>query len=508
MLSARQIEIVKALTAHRSMALAAKFLNVSQLSLTRRAGISLLATLGLVGLAQAADVATAQPPEQGPPPPNCWASLRDFLNSTALDCPLTYAGFTLYGTIDMGVGYQSNGAPFNGSYPDGVDYLISKESYGAKWLWSPNPTGQSQLGVSMSEPLGAGWRLIGDLEFGFDPYSLQLANGPRSLVENNGVPLANQSANSDSSRAGQIDNSQGFLGLSHATFGDLKFGRVDSLTLDAVSAYDPMSAAYAFSVLGASSALRGFGLTELARSNTAFKYRWTNSNFRVAALAQVGGYDQGNGSAGKLEAQIGADFGGLSVDAVFSRARDAVSLSNYTSLPSGDTQDDLKATLSDNAGVSLLAKYAWGPIKLYGGLESSRLSNPSGSYPNGFTSLGGYTVLGSAITYDAYTINKILRVGWTGAKYSITDQLEVRAAVYYETQNDYYTGTCTGTGVNTSSDKCAGSLDAFSVMLDYRPRARVDLYAGVMLSRVYGGLASGYQAVSNVDPTVGLRVKF
>ena len=315
-----------------------------------------------------------------------------------MDCPLTYAGFTLYGTIDMGVGYQSNGAPFNGSYPDGVDYLISKQSYGAKWLWSPNPTGQSRLGVSMSEPLGAGWTLIGDLEFGFDPYSLQLANGPRSLVENNGVPLADQSANSDSSRASQIDNSQGFLGLSHATFGELKFGRVNSLTLDAISAYDPMSAAYAFSALGASSALRGLGLTELARSNTAFKYRWNYSNFQVAALAQVGGYDQGNGSAGKLEAQVGA----LSVDAVFSRARDAVSLSNYTSLPSGDTQNDLKATLSDNAGVSLLAKYVWGPVKFCVGWETSRLSNPSGFFPNGFTSLGGYTVLGSAITYDAY----------------------------------------------------------------------------------------------------------
>ncbi len=147
----------------------------------RRAGISLLATLGVVGLAHAADVATALPPQQQPPPPNCWATFWDFLNSTALDCPLTYAGFTLYGTIDMGVGYQSNGAPFNGSYPDGVDYLISKQSYGAKWLWSPNPTGQSQLGVSMSEPLSPGWTLIGDLEFGFDPYSLQLANGPRSL---------------------------------------------------------------------------------------------------------------------------------------------------------------------------------------------------------------------------------------------------------------------------------------------------------------------------------------
>ena len=132
----------------------------------------------------------------------------------------------------------------------------------------------------------------------------------------------------------------------------------------------------------------------------------------------------------------------------------------------------------------------------------------AGSYPNGFTSLGGYTVLGSAITYDAYTINKIQRVAWSGANYAVTDRLDVRAAVYYETQNDYYTGTCTGTGIHTSSSSCAGSLDALSFMIDYHPVPRVDLYAGVMFSHVYGGLASGYQTVTNTDPTVGLRVKF
>jgi len=348
-------------------------------AVVKRLGAFLLAVVGLQSPAFAMGVLPTKAPEQ--PPPNCWASFWNFLNSNASDCPLTSSGFTLYGMIDMGVGYQSNGAPFSASYPAGLAYLISKQGYGAKWLWSPNPTGVSRVGVSMSEPIGADWTLIGVLELGFDPYSWQLANGPRSLVENNGLPLANQSANGDSSRAGQIDNSQGFLGVSNATFGTLKFGRVTSLTLDAISAYDPMNSAYAFSMLGDSNSLRGVGLTELARSNTAFKYRWNYSNFRVAALAQVGGYDQGNGSAGVVQAQVGADFGGLSFDAVFSRARDAVSLSNYTSLPSGDTQNDLQATLSDNSGVTVLAKYAWGPVTLSGGFETMRLANPSGSYP-------------------------------------------------------------------------------------------------------------------------------
>ncbi len=56
--------------------------------------------------------------------------------------------------------------------------------------------------------------------------------------------------------------------------------------------------------------------------------------------------------------------------------------------------------------------------------------------------------------------------------------------------------------------RCAGAYDALSFLIDYRPLKRIDLYAGVSLSNVYGGLASGYLAAQNIDPTVGVRVKF
>ena len=35
-----------------------------------------------------------------------------------------------------------------------------------------------------------------------------------------------------------------------------------------------------------------------------------------------------------------------------------------------------------------------------------------------------------------------------------------------------------------------------------------NLYAGLMISNVYGGFANGYQANQNLAPTAGLRVKF
>ena len=82
-------------------------------------------------------------------------------------------------------------------------------------------------------------------------------------------------------------------------------------------------------------------------------------------------------------------------------------------------------------------------------------------------------------------------------------------------------------GAFISSSKCGGSQDGLSFLLDWKPVKRVDIYAGVMLSNVYGGLANGFFSTStvaipgttktvsfstartqNYDPTVGLRIRF
>jgi hypothetical protein len=137
--------------------------------------VSLAATMAFAGAARAAD-AQAQPLHG--PPPNCFDSFYDFFNSSPADCPLSYAGFTLYATIDAGVGFETNGAPFNGSFGPADAYLISKATNGSRWLLSPNALSSSVLGLKMSEPLGGGWSLIGDVEFGFDPYSLGTLQQP------------------------------------------------------------------------------------------------------------------------------------------------------------------------------------------------------------------------------------------------------------------------------------------------------------------------------------------
>src|SRR5574337_1383439 len=136
---------------------------------------ALLTMTALAAGAHAADLPTAKPtPAQ--PAKNCYASLWAWLDSTAADCPLSYGGFTVYATLDAGLMYNTNGAPWNPAFSNGTQGLISKQSNGVKWLWSPNNISQSVIGVKMSEQIGGGWSLVGTVEAGFSPISGYLAD--------------------------------------------------------------------------------------------------------------------------------------------------------------------------------------------------------------------------------------------------------------------------------------------------------------------------------------------
>ena len=181
------------------------------------------ASITLAAAAHAADLPTTK----GAPPPapatvgSC-TSFQDFLTTA---CPLTYYGVTLYGTVDVGYGWEKFGAPWNPLEHTGVDYLIGKPGRPNIWLPSPNALSQSNIGVKIKEDFAPGWSIVGQVETGYDPYSLDLANGVGAQRQNNTLPLRFQSSNQDSSRAGQWDNSQAFGGISSTTFGTLTYGR-------------------------------------------------------------------------------------------------------------------------------------------------------------------------------------------------------------------------------------------------------------------------------------------
>ena len=479
----------------------------------------------LVGALLAFGAQAAQPQRPPDPPTSCLGNLGAFLSTSPKPCPLAWRGIALYGVVDMGFGYSSHAGAFNPTYPQGVQELIAKFSNRPRWQLVPNGLQRSNIGLAADIDIAPGWSLIGNIDTDFDPYSLRLANGPASLVENNARTLANQTANGDSSRAGQFDNTQGYVGVHNQVYGALSVGRLNSYSADVASSYDPMLGSYAFSLIGNSAAyVGGVGDTETTRYESALKYAWSGATYRAGAIWQFGGYALGNGSNGAMQVDLGKDFGALSLDAVYSHARDAVALSLYgdNPLPAGVGPDNLKATLANIDGAILAARYRAAPWTLYGGYEYAVFSPPDRAFPGGFASLGGYTVLPGAVNTTAYVNNKRLQVAWAGARYALRPDLDLVGAYYLAHQNDYAPPTAKpsacgpntiaaapgATPQGTVNGYCAGDLQAVSALIDYRPINRVDLYAGMMYSQASGGIASGFLNSANFAPSAGLRVSF
>lgn len=514
--------------------------------------LGLAIAIAAASAAGAADLPTKK--EAPTAPPNCMASFWTWLDSTASDCPLSAGPITVYGTIDVGGGYYSSGAE-KSPVADKMAYAIQKYSNASRWQANYNSLSTSVLGIKLKQDLGflgaPGWSLIGVVEAGISPYSGMFNNGPRSLADNNAA-LNNKSPFSgtalDSSRAGQWDNSQGYIGISNNTYGTLTFGRTNTLVSDGLSAYDPV-ASIAYSLIGVSSSFPGFGDTETVRPNLAVTYRLAYQNFRFAfQYGGIGGYDLGNGMDSSYQGQLGGDFklfnntpwaGTLSLDGYGSWVTDAVSLSNFAGTTSNSNvkclspancfisvnnqlfnpNDVLKATLSNNLGFAALAKYKWNQWGFYGGYLYARLMNPSNDHLDGFETIaegifvpGGFLSKGvltnNAITVNQYNDQKILQTYWTGAKYAFRPDLDLAFGYYFQSQNDFNTAHCMGFGPLISSSKCAGGQQGISALIDWRPFKRVDLYAGVMRTSVFGGLANGFNNTVNWDPSAGIRVRF
>jgi hypothetical protein len=114
------------------------------------------------GGAYAADLntmSTKAPVAKAPVGPTTCTSITDFFTTA---CQLSWYGVRLYGTIDMGGSYQTNGAPFEKLL--GINYFPGRDSHGAKWLLAPNAMSISNIGVQIKKPLGGGWSLVGQLE--------------------------------------------------------------------------------------------------------------------------------------------------------------------------------------------------------------------------------------------------------------------------------------------------------------------------------------------------------
>ncbi|HEX7917018.1 porin [Rudaea sp.] len=438
------------------------------------------------------------------------------------DGTLTWNGVTLYGVVDIGVAYQSHGAPLSQDIYVGLDYLVSKNGNKSTTSLAPSGLSQSKVGLKGTEKLTDDLDFVFNLEMGFNPTSGKLADAPASLIHNNGLAITDQKTGADGSRAGQVFNGPAFGGISSKEFGTLTLGRHNTVLADVIGKDDPQGGSYAFSVIGYSGATAGGGNTENVRADNSIKYNYKYQNFRVAAMWQFGKNDGSPGDGGQVS--VGADFGGLSVDGVYAFKNTSIAAGSLsaaqiapctgTKVPPacGLSHDSLAATISDNESWTLAANYKlndqW---KLFGGYEHITYSNPSNPLAAGFDGLGGYAI--SVTNNNAYAFDKKLQVSWIGAKFQLNKEWSLTGGYYHYDQNDYHSVVQNGVAVrapcsNTSFGQCSGNLDAFSFVADYRFTKRFDTYAGVMYSKVADGLANGYLHDNNTNVMAGFRFQF
>ncbi len=435
---------------------------------------------------------------------------------------LTWHGITLYGIVDVGLQYDTHSAPFSDYFPAGSGDIVQKNSNKSVVGVTPSNLSQSRVGLQGKEALpGMGdWSAVFKLETFFNPQSGEISDALKSLNQNNGKALASQNVNIDSSVAGQAFQ-QSFAGLSSPTYGTITFGRQNTLLADGISKYDPAGASQAFSVIGLSGTAAGAGDTEERRLDNSLKYTNKIDMVHVGLMyrfanGSADAYRNGGGSGEAftvVEGQLGADYAGLSVDAYYVYAKDAVAASAISTtaypgvLAAGYSASNvLGGTISDNKSYSIMASYDFGGPKVFAGWEHIEFDNPSIPLPAGYNTEGGYVIADP--NNKAYAkASKTLQVYWVGLKYPVLPQLDLTGAFYGYKQDAYATGADAGCS-STVSSACSGNLIAFSFYADYRFTKRFDAYTGAMYSDVTNGLANGYLERQNINPTIGVRYSF
>ena len=439
----------------------------------------------------------------------------------SLEGPLTFCGITIFGTVDAGLAYASNGLPMNSKLYLG-DELNNKFAHGSYFGINPNGLSVSTVGIKGSEEILPGLSGVFMASTNFNPQSGQLSNAAGSIIDNNGLNRNNYSNLGDGSRGGQAFNDQLYVGLASKEFGQLTFGRHRSLTTDLVGAYDPTGGASAYGLIGYSGTyVGGLGNTENGRWDDSFKYRVEFPLFASGVSTRFGAmykFADGNGgsnvgNAGTIcltaatapgcaastirspytygthndaaQFALGGTYGALDIDGVLGYYHQAVvagtplsaaqlgGISSFTSntflgnVAQGTTSygnanaNTLSATATDNTGGAIGAKYTWNQFKLYAGWSHFIQHNPADNVGIGAQNdQGGYTV--SSITNGSLPHARLVDTEWVGVKYAYNPQTEFTVSYNHAGQNSYGWATNTPGVSNTAGTSLATcSLPAY-----------------------------------------------
>jgi hypothetical protein len=150
---------------------------------------------------------------------------------------------------------------------------------------------------------------------------------------------------------------------------------------------------------------------------------------------------------------------------------------------------------------------------LFAGYEYIRQSNPSNPLGVGALDQGGYLL--SGVEDNNLDSPKHVQIWWTGAKYAIDSKTDITAAWYHQLQNDFRVPTACSPAAGFRAS-CAGDLNEESLYVDHHFTPRFDVFAGIAVSYVKGGLAIAiphgpgvpYLYDTNLAPAIGGRFTF
>jgi len=459
---------------------------------------------------------------------------------------------SVYGTIDVGLGYQSAGVPSNGA--TGIEYqafTTTRNLGGSQALVTENALEYSKLGIKLNEPITKDLALIGQAEAWINPLSGQLMDSCKSIAQNSGVPDAKQTATFDSAGCGQAFSRGLFAGIASKTYGTVTFGRQNTPFMAVLAAFDPQANAPAFSFIGYSGTLGGAGSTGASRWDNAVKYAYAHGPFHLTAEFAAKSPDNGlPGSSWGITG--GLTYAGFSLDLGYEKENAVVSLrssddnaanaltntqgaANGGDIWNSVNQNGLSAYLSKNTAFLAVGKYEMAfsdksKLTLFAGYEHFEKAYAANPYAGiaGYAQ-GGYPV---AIDLEVTTTPKY-DFEWFGARYATARGLTISAAYYNAHVGDWAVGLTTNgagplagvpaglsLGCGAAGLLCAGSFHEASLIVDKAIHKHVDLYVGVNWSEVTNGLAYGFpgnQGGAGVGTTgsqtqtglyTGVRIKF
>ncbi len=435
----------------------------------------------------------------------------------------------VYGILDTGIAHVDHALNFSDDFVVGTNPMLAKGvRTGATGMFNGGMSG-TRFGIKASTDLVDGWKAVATLESGLNLPTGRISNAEESLAESGGKSTAAASAVS-----GQLFARGAFVGLSHATYGTLTFGRQQNLMYDIMVPYDATGLSQLFSPDGFSGSFLGGGVTENSRVDSSVKYRVKLADaFTLSVLTKVSGTKGPDATAatgcneftleyasGPFGAYVGYQILNNGITYGTATNGSVVTVTTPTGTASINSPGTIKGTVVNTKDIQAGVKYKFSDVLLCFGYQQFKFEDPSAGDAAYFASISNGSQYAYGQQVASYTTNSIGTAAGNPDKeqtmlhltaaWDLTSSLKLMAGYYDVKVNDYSLNAPT-------SAKGSNKADYMSLIADYSFTKAFDAYVGLMSVKTSGNAinaangwiaADGYDTTKNTTYGFGIRYKF